>query len=114
MSVTHTLWWLIGAYGLNAVVLGGALLIFGWPAVIGTKAGRFMLLVVSVGAGAATLYARGQATGRSQERKRQEAENADYLDKLAKDDAVRDRLPDDDLDRLLGHPRDTKAGPTGG
>lgn len=94
-------WWLVGTFGVAGVVLGAAVLVFGWPVVIGTKVGR---LALALGAGVLALfgvYTKGRLAGEARQRAKQEKDNAAFLENKRRRDAGLDELSDDELDKLL-------------
>ena len=101
--MAHWLWWLVGTLGIGGALLLGAVLIFGWPVIIGTKLGR---LALAIGAGVLAVlgvYLKGRAEGRAIERARLKAlterEVADAAKERARIDALTDEAVDAELSR---------------
>ena len=95
------LWWIVGTVGLGGALLIGAVLIFGWPVIIGTKIGRMAL---AIGAGALAVFGvflKGRAQGRAAER----AKLAKLTEKEVKNAAAErvriDKLTDEQVDKEL-------------
>jgi hypothetical protein len=64
------IWWIIGTLGIGGALLAGAILVFGWPVIIGTRMGRAAL---AVGAGALAVlgvFLKGKQEGRAAEREK--------------------------------------------
>ena len=62
------IWWIVGTVGLGGALLIGAVLIFGWPVIIGTKIGRMAL---AIGAGAVAIFGvflKGRSAGAQAEK----------------------------------------------
>ena len=95
------LWWIVGTVGIGGALLIGAVLIFGWPVIIGTKIGRMAL---AIGAGALAIFGvllKGRAQGRAAER----AELAKLTEKEVKNAAKEKvriaKLTDEEVDKEL-------------
>lgn len=95
------LWWTIGTFGLGTCILAAVGFIIGWPAIIGTKTGRVLLVITTAGIGAVALYREGVRKGRVVERARLKARiGKEVKDAQAERDRI-DRLSDADVDREL-------------
>jgi len=68
--MTHYIWWIIGTVGIGGALLGLAVLIFGWPVIVGTKVGRMLLAIGGAILAALSIFAKGKAKGRAAERER--------------------------------------------
>jgi type VI protein secretion system component VasK len=90
-------WWWFAFAGIGGTILA---IVF-WPLIAGTKIGRMLLAIGAAVLGALAMLARARQQGADAERKRQEKENADFLEAKRRRDADIDRLNRDDLERML-------------
>lgn len=95
------IWWLVGTLGLGGALLLGAVLIFGWPVIIGTKIGRAALAIGAVLLAALGLYAKARQAGRLAERARLKALTEKEVSNAAVERARIDALSDDAVDKEL-------------
>jgi len=95
------IWWAIGAFGIGGALLFAAVLIFGWPVIIGTRLGRMAL---AVGAGIVAVFGvflKGKSEGAAKERARQNAERQKINRKIdAIEDDIADNTPDENREEL--------------
>lgn len=99
--MTHWLWWLIGTVGLGGALLTLAVFVVGWPAIIGTKAGRVLLAIGVAILVALGMYAKGKAEGRAAERARLAALTAKEVANAAAERKRIDALTDEQVDAEL-------------
>ena len=97
----NTVWWLIGTLGVGGTLLLIAVLVFGWPVLIGTKIGRLALAIAAGALAVFGIYLRGKAEGRAAERAKLKAitekEVADAAAERARIDALTDEQVDEEL-----------------
>lgn len=96
-----TIFWLIGTFGLGGAILVGAILVFGWPVIVGTKLGRTLLAIGGAILFVITTYLKGRAEGEKVAKMNQEKANADFILEQERYRNSLDQLSDADLDRLL-------------
>ncbi len=94
-------WWLLGTFGVGGVLLGGAVLIFGWPVIIGSKIGRMALAAGAVVLALLGLYAKAKQAGRLAERARLKAVTEKEVGLSAAERVRIDALPDSKVDEEL-------------
>ena len=95
------IWWIIGTVGIGGALLGGAILIFGWPVIVGTKIGRMAL---AIGAGALAIFGvflKGRAQGRAAERAKLAKLTEKEVKSAAKEKARIAKLTDEEVDKEL-------------
>lgn len=95
-------WWAVGTFGVGGVVLIGAVLIFGWPAVIGTRIGRIVLAIGVAIVAAFGVYQTGRAKGRAAERAKLKALTEKEVGVSAAERKRIDALTDEQVDEELG------------
>ena len=81
------IWWVIGIFGVSGTLLIGAILIFGWPVIVGTRIGRMLL---AIGAGAAAIfgvYLKGRSEGAQSEKDKAAIRHAKNV-KIAKEESA--------------------------
>ena len=95
------IWWIIGTVGIGGALLIGAVLVFGWPVIIGTRIGR---LALAVGAGVLAVfgvYLKGRAKGRAVERERLRKLTEKEVANAVKERRRIGKLTDDEVDKEL-------------
>jgi hypothetical protein len=102
-------WWFFGAFGIAGLVA----VFFLWPLVVGTKLGKILVAIGLGTLGVLAVLARTRQQGVEAERRRQEKENADFLEAQRRRNADIDKLSRDELERLL-HDRDAEPPKDGG
>jgi dephospho-CoA kinase len=95
------LWWLIGTLGVGGTVLALAIFFLGWPAIIGTRAGRMLLIIGTAGLGAVALYLKGRSVGREAERAKLKAKIGKEVVNAKKERDRINNLTDEEVDREL-------------
>lgn len=96
--------WLLGTLGLGGIVLLVLGLTIGSPVLLAflqTKTGRIGAIAAAVALGVLALMSKERAAGIAAEKKRQENEDADFLNQLNATDAADAQLSDADLDKRL-------------
>ena len=99
--MTGWLWWLIGTLGVGGTLLLIAVLVFGWPALIGTKIGRLALAIAAGALAVFGIYLRGKAEGRAAERAKLKAITEKEVKDAAAERARIDALTDAEVDTEL-------------
>jgi hypothetical protein len=94
-------WWAIGTFGVAGSLLIVAVLIFGWPVIVGTKLGRTLLLIGTAGLGVIAIYAKGRSAGRAAERAQLKAKISREVADAKKEKARIDALTDEQVDAEL-------------
>jgi len=94
-------WWIIGTVGVGGALLIGAILIFGWPAIIGTKIGRRLLVVGAAALAVFGVYLKGRAKGRAVERERLRKLTEREVKSAAAERMRIDKLTDKQVDEEL-------------
>lgn len=97
----NTIWLLIGTFGLGGALLIGALLVFGWPVIIGTKLGRMLLAIGGAILFVITVFLKGRAEGEKVAKAHQEKTDATFIDEEARYRDELSHMSDDELDSLL-------------
>lgn len=97
------IWWAISAFGVGGLLLIGAIIIFGWPVIIGTRIGRMLL---AIGAGVAAVfgvYLKGRSEGEQGEKDKAVIRHAKNV-KIAKEESVasKARSPSEARKRMKG------------
>ena len=95
------LWWIIGTVGVGGALLIGAILVFGWPVIIGTKIGRILLAVGAAALAVFGVYLRGRSEGRAAERKRLKKLTEKEVKHAAEERRRIDALTDEQVDEEL-------------
>ena len=60
--------WLVGTVGIGGILLGGAILVFGLPVIVGTRIGRMALATGAAALALVGAYLSGRSKGRAAER----------------------------------------------
>ena len=95
------IWWIVGTVGIGGALLGGAILIFGWPVIIGTKIGRMAL---AIGAGVLAIFGvflKGRAQGRAAEREKLRALTEKEVKNAVTERKRIEKLTDEQVDKEL-------------
>lgn len=95
------LWWIIGTLGLGGALLAGAVVVFGWPVIIGTRAGRMALMIAGAAGAVLMVYLKGKREGRKAERNYLKRKTAKEVDHAEAESERIDGLSDGDIDREL-------------
>ena len=95
------IWWAIATFGIGGVLLGGAIFLCGFPAIIGSRIGRLALGVVAVIIIFYGVHLRGKREGRKAEREKLKRITAKEVDHAEAEAKRIDGLSDDDVDREL-------------
>lgn len=108
--IAHWAWWLIGAVGISGALCIGIGVVLGWPVLVGTKIGRVLLAVATLGIALIVALGKARQDGIQAEKDRQAKEDADFQNSQAARDRTIAADSDADLDRVLTDHGNTGSG----